>query len=378
MRLQQLDSVRAIAIAAVFVEHFAGEKINALIPVGAGSLGVGCFFALSGFLITSSLVNEFRREGASRGRIWINFYARRFLRLLPAFYLWILALCLLDVQVVKEAWLWHAAYLSNVWIALGHPMTVFWSLAVEEQFYLFWPFVIAFAPRRWLIHVIILTTIVGTIAFKAAFGNIPGFSIQTLLFANMTELGFGAIMAVLCHRGGKPYQFDWITPRMHRDFTILAAVCAVAAVAIWAAFGGHSHVRRYLNDIFCSVAFCWLILNAAIGFKGVVGAVFANGAVRFVGQISYGLYLVHNFIPGLVERYIGPMPKWQAAPLVLAITFAICIFSWFCIEKPVLKLKRFFESDRTPPGGMDPRAVAGVAAPVADPGVEPAPSSARS
>jgi peptidoglycan/LPS O-acetylase OafA/YrhL len=70
--------------------------------------------------------------------------------------------------------------------------------------------------------------------------------------------------------------------------------------------------------------------------------VFDSPVLQYVGRISYGVYLVHNWIPDVVAKYLGPMPKAEAAPIVLATTFAICILSWHFFEKPILRLKRYF------------------------------------
>jgi peptidoglycan/LPS O-acetylase OafA/YrhL len=345
MRLNQLDSVRALAIGAVMVEHFGGATLNSYIPIGMGSIGVGCFFALSGYLITSSLLVEFDRAGGPKAEVWYNFYIRRFLRLIPAFYLWLAVLYFLKIEPIPSSWAWHASYLSNVWIALGNPILDFWSLAVEEQFYIFWPFVIAFVPRAYLPHAIIGITIVGVVFFKAICASlgISPKTIQTLLFSNMMELGVGAFLALKCYRNGKPYQFDWYNWRARTFFAILSATCIAVAILSWYVVGKTGPYRYYFNDLICAIPFAWLILHASIGFKGIVGAFFENKFVRYIGQISYGIYLTHNFMPQIVEKFLGPMPKYQAAPIVLIATFVICTLSWFFIEKPILRLKKHFE-----------------------------------
>src|SRR5262245_48027521 len=137
--MPHLDGLRALAISAVLVEHFGGKALNALVPIGAGSIGVNLFFTLSGFLITGILLESFGK-GSNWQTTLLNFYARRFLRLMPIFYVTLFALVLLDIRTLSDSWPWHAAYLSNVHIAFGGEKTVFWSLAVEEQFYLVWPF----------------------------------------------------------------------------------------------------------------------------------------------------------------------------------------------------------------------------------------------
>jgi peptidoglycan/LPS O-acetylase OafA/YrhL len=345
MRLTQLDSVRAIAIALVMVEHYGGKGLNAHLPIGMGSMGVGCFFALSGFLITSSLLVDRDTYGGQSLTYYKNFYIRRMLRLMPAYYLWIAVLCLFAIEPVAESWLWHVTYLSNVWISLGNPLLDFWSLSVEEQFYLFWPLVIALTPRRHLMPVILGTTVVGSFAFKAAweFYGHSGATIKSLLVSNMTELGLGSALALFCYRNGKPYNFTWYDTKTHRVFSIISLACLATATLCWYLVGKEGPYRYYINDLVCAVPFVWLILNASIGFKGRFGTFMSNSSVQYVGKISYGLYLTHNFVPKILVKEFGPMPRWELGVASIAITFMICSLSWRFIEKPILSLKRYFE-----------------------------------
>jgi peptidoglycan/LPS O-acetylase OafA/YrhL len=345
MRLTQLDSVRAIAIALVMVEHYGGKGLNAHLPIGAGSMGVGCFFALSGFLITSSLLVDSDAYGGRTFAFYKNFYARRVLRLMPAYYIWIGILCLFAIEPVAQSWLWHVTYLSNVWISLGNPLLDFWSLSVEEQFYVFWPMVIALTPRRYLMQVIVCTTIIGSLVFKIGWevtGH-TGASIKSLLVSNMTELGLGSALALFCYRNGKPYDFSWYTQRTHRAFSILSLACLATAAICWYLVGKDGPYRYYVNDFVCAIPFIWIILNASIGFKGPFGAVMSNRGVQYVGKISYGLYLTHNFVPKILVKEFGEMPRWQLGLASIIITFTICSLSWRFIERPILSLKRYFE-----------------------------------
>ncbi|MDG2531886.1 acyltransferase family protein [Caulobacter endophyticus] len=350
MRISQLDAVRALAIGAVIVEHYGGRELNRLFPMGAGSVGVGLFFCLSGFLITSSLLTEFSDKSLDRRQVWLSFYVRRLLRLAPAYYGWILVLVLLGIEPVASSWPWHAAYLSNVWHSLGNPMLDFWSLAVEEQFYVLWPFVIAFTPRRVLPLAIIATTIVGSLAFKAAAAaaGISSDAIQTLLFSNMTELGFGGLLAVSCLRRGKAFDFSWYVGSTRRWFNVVALIALLNATVAWYLVHTKGAYRYYFNDMTCAVVFVWIIINASIGFRGVIGRIFDNPVVQYIGRISYGLYLTHNFVPDIIVKYFGEQPKIVLGPASLALSLIICALSWKFYEQPFLKLKDRFRPRRRP------------------------------
>lgn len=345
MRMKQLDTLRAFAILLVMVEHFGGKALNDHFPIGAGAMGVGLFFTLSAFLITGILLQSFD-TAESKAQAWRDFYARRLLRLVPPYYAVIAGLLLLGVTSVMQSWPWDLAYLTNVNIARGGPETVFWSLAVEEQFYLFWPFVIAFVPRRFLIGTILALAAV-TLLFRLGVW-LGGYNTRTmgrLLPGNMILLGAGCLLAVVSYRGERANCFDWYTPKLRRWFGALALSALGLAVLSWSLFPKENGLVRYFtNDLLCGTFYAWLVLQGAIGVRGRLAPVFDSGVLQYIGRISYGLYLVHNWMPDIVTKLFGPMPKYQAAPLVLAGTFGVCALSWQFFEKPVMGLKRYFSS----------------------------------
>lgn len=341
MRMRQLDALRAIAVALVMVEHFGGALVNTYFPISAGSLGVGCFFALSGFLITGILLESFDRHAMNKAEAWRTFYIRRAARLIPAYFLVLLVLVVLAIEPIASSWPWHAAYLTNVWIALGNPSNVFWSLAVEEQFYLVWPFVIAFAPRRYL-PAAAIGLIVFTLILKALIVllGLPRANLNSLLPLNCELLALGCLLAIASYRGGRANQFAWYAGRTAQIFTLAAWTGLGLAVASWAILGEGSLVRYFTNSLLCGVFFVWLIVNAAIGFKGPVGRLLDHPWLQWMGTISYGLYLLHNWMPDILERLIGPQPKVVLGPLSLLATFALCAFSWRYLEQPILAWAR--------------------------------------
>lgn len=348
MRMKQLDTLRALAIGLVMTEHYGGRAINDHIPIGAGSVGVGLFFTLSGFLITGILLQSFEAGVESKGRAWLDFYARRLLRLVPPYYAVIAALVLLGIAPIATSWPWDMAYLSNVNIAHGGAETVFWSLSVEEQFYLFWPFVIAFAPRRWLVPAI-FAMIGFSLLFKlgVVLGGYNTRTVNRLLFGNLTLLGAGCLLAVVSFRAARANCFTWYEGTVRRRFTFAAWTCLTLAVLSWSLFPKEGGMVRYFtNDLLCGTFYAWLVLQAAIGVRGRLAPLFDNGVLQYIGRISYGLYLLHNFMPDIVTKLFGPMPKYQAAPIVVGLTFATCILSWHFFEKPILGLKRYFWNSR--------------------------------
>ena len=146
--LRQLDSVRTIAVAMVIATHWIPKATTFWFN---GGMGVKVFFVLSGFLITGILLDargQADQSGVGRTAVLKNFYARRFLRIFPLFYATLALTFLLGVPTVRQFIWWLMFYLGNVLLALHGQwlsgIAHFWSLAVEEQFYLVWPVLILF------------------------------------------------------------------------------------------------------------------------------------------------------------------------------------------------------------------------------------------
>jgi peptidoglycan/LPS O-acetylase OafA/YrhL len=164
------------------------------------------FAALLGperILITGILLEV--REQQNRPAALGNFYARRFLRIFPAFYLTLLLAWWADVPPLRETLRWHAAYLSNVQIVLTESwpgaISQFWSLAVEEQFYLLWPGLIVFVPRRWLLSAVVASVLAAPLFrwWLATLGYRENL-LAVLTPGSMDSLGMGALLAVMVAR----------------------------------------------------------------------------------------------------------------------------------------------------------------------------------
>lgn len=197
----QLDGLRTLAVGGVIGHHLWPESWwghGWLTRWGA--LGVPLFFVLSGFLITTLLLNA--RDGSAssanaRIGVWWRFGIRRVLRLFPAYYVVILIGLVLGVRAIVELWPWHVTYLTNFWIArhgqwIG-PASHFWSLAVEEQFYLVWPVIVLFCPLNKMGCVIGSTLVIGPL-FRFWWEG-P----DVLLLSRVDQLGGGALLAWLAH-----------------------------------------------------------------------------------------------------------------------------------------------------------------------------------
>lgn len=338
--MPQLDGLRALAVAAVLVQHTTPDAWHGGLP-GAG--GVWLFFVLSGFLITGILMKE-RSEAAAAGypmaRVWRSFWARRALRIFPLYYAVLLFAAALGIGRTRADWPWFASYAANIrlgmpghfWVELAH----FWSLCVEEQFYLAWPVACLWLPRRWLLPLawagVAIAPASRLLLFRAGYYHLANYAPTSCL----DGLGIGAALAL----SGR-------APRAHAAIAGAALVAACVALRAAALAGS---VRLALSRLGWSLLSWWLVGRAAGGFAGPFGRLLECRPVRYVGRISYGVYVLHAAVPWVSawSRYrlgtsLGYPAEAGAGQLayVSAMTLLIAGLSWRYFEEPILRLKRF-------------------------------------
>jgi peptidoglycan/LPS O-acetylase OafA/YrhL len=207
--MPQLDGLRAFAVGAVLIHHFF--QPGRIGGVDLALLGVWLFFVLSGFLITGILLrsrDQVDYSGYPSGFVLRQFYIRRFLRIFPLYYSVLFLAATIDLGDVRDTIFWHLAYMSNYLFATHQywgPVTAhFWSLSVEEQFYILWPALILFAPHRLLLKLVISATAIGPIFRVAAhFLDFNWIARLTVLPASLDALGLGALLAYCSHHAGQ-------------------------------------------------------------------------------------------------------------------------------------------------------------------------------
>lgn len=348
--MRQLDGLRTLAVGAVAWSHWMGSYQFGL---EWGLMGVNLFFVLSGFLITGILLDSRVGASGSSGR-WFairQFYSRRFLRIFPLFYLTLALLALFNVRPVRQTFAWHFCYLSNVYLfqrGSWQPGTDhFWSLAVEEQFYLVWPYLMLFLPVRWL-----RPAVLGLIGLAPAYRVVMRLVYPqnplafVLTIGCLDALGIGALLAYAQRHNGNP---RW-------EAGALARWLLWIGLPAWAALEGLRHLDLapapllQLRQTFVDMIFGWVILSAARGFKGLVGGFLQLPPMVYLGKISYGLYVFHNLaVYGLVFaiRYLHAPDVLLSVPWLqrlglLVLTITAAAISWHLYEKPLNDLKRFF------------------------------------
>lgn len=341
----QIDGLRCIAITGVLLQHFLPKELELIksIPLGAG---VHLFFVISGYLITKILLTNRDRLSSSHGkrRILFAFFYKRILRIFPIYYILLIFLLLIGFQNVYDVWGWVATYSSNIYQALKMPyigsFNHMWSLAVEEQFYLFWPFLILLIPRNHT-EKVIFSLIIASLFFKiiywCSYG--PGPAITTLVISCGDTLGFGALVAYL-----QLYKPKVLVGINKVPFIVFISFLPFAFLVVFPL--GPKFISQALsNFIFSLFAFTIVCKAAEQSFKYPVKFILESKLVIYIGKISYGIYLYHLFMPDLYNQFRHWFPNqfqedsWYKIPFLFASSAVIAIFSWNLIEKPVLKLK---------------------------------------
>lgn len=392
-----LDGLRGLAILLVLFCHYAfilpvRSRLGASLEILSfqGWIGVTLFFVLSGFLITGILY-----DAKGQRHYFRNFYARRTLRIFPLYY-GVLAVELLILLVVKlgfpHAWLhlhnpqklwaampWLWTYTTNIGLAFFHIHTVleghFWSLAVEEQFYLVWPLLVFFLPWRALVRsCLALVAMAFAVRFILA-GIGDSFAAYSFTPCQFDALGLGALIALAMRN---PLSHGWLRKYSLRTW-VSAGLVAAVAIGIAVAFrinptllGTHS-VRlavgathaprmRFRSDPWlCAalyapldIAFAALLATIITGSSAGLQRLFSWRPLRALGGYSYGLYVFHFIVFMMLGNLLIHFPRIRNATtndmlpaigllltnLVISLTLAVASFHLY--EKRFLKLKKNF------------------------------------
>ena len=336
-QIPALDGVRMIAVFLVIFYHFG----FAAVP---GARGVMMFFVLSGFLITWLLLKEHEKTGTISLK---GFYRRRTLRIFPAFYafwLGIVALRLATSTAVPWGQAWSSFfYVSNYYSALNHhPENIFshtWSLAVEEQFYLLWP-VLFLACRqnlRLMTSLLIGIMVCGTIhrTLLAYVFGVDQSYVYSAFDTRIDQLLTGCLLAVVLKRRALP-RF-WQAACGHQVaplVTILAFIVLMVA--------GRAFVPRYRDVLGFTLEplLIAVFLAQVVALSKTRAWSWLNIApVRFLGRISYSLYLYQQLTLYPVKRVLQDYPTAVQLLVALAVTIIVASLSYYVIERPFLQWK---------------------------------------
>jgi peptidoglycan/LPS O-acetylase OafA/YrhL len=343
-----LDGLRGVAILAVMAFH--GGLIR------GGFLGVDLFFVLSGFLITTLLLEERDRTGAIHlGR----FYVRRALRLLPALFALVIACSIVvvltggpeEAGIFGSAALWVIFYLANWASFFGYPLHVLrhaWSLAIEEQFYLLWPGLLVLLARVTASRARLLGVVVAGVAASVLLRLWQWVAPDAVaqLYARLDWRGDALLVGCAL---GVLTTGNWLPASRTTRAWLLGGSLAAAAV-LAAAFLGASWDALYMRGggaTLVALSAAALIVQVLVAPAGWIARLLAFRPLVRTGRISYGLYLWHFPIffalSGLAYQSIHPaLPRVLLAAVV---TFLVAEASFRLLERPLLSLKDRFRDD---------------------------------
>jgi peptidoglycan/LPS O-acetylase OafA/YrhL len=315
------------------------------------------FFVLSGFLITAILFKgreESDKLNISKLSLIKNFYVRRALRISPIYYLTILILYFFESFIgidIKTDFVFLITYTTNFyifftksWHSIGH----LWSLAVEEQFYFIWPFIIVFINKKYYLHVIVSFIFIGIIS-KYIFNN-PGFG-HIITPTCFDAFGIGALLA---------WQVFYKLEKFKQFFIKLSFVTIISFLLFIVCLISRTWVVpcRTLVSIITMWVIAYIVINAPekrLRLKFILD----NKFLIFIGKISYGIYLYHNLLPEaldskFIDKYLNIyLPTTIKTNYISSVLFIenlilIILLSWVSyifIEKKFLNLKKYFEYD---------------------------------
>lgn len=347
-----LDGVRGLAILLVLLYHcFPDYKITEI-----GWIGVDLFFVLSGFLITGILLKT-----RSKPNYFKNFLIRRALRIFPLYFFFLLLVFIIlpvltpgilrDFGYYQQNQLWFWLYLQNWLYSLeGFPKNFslhhLWSLAVEEQFYLFWPVIVYFTPSKRLILITLLLIICANIFRFTGEGLGLVFPYQYVnTISRMDSLLWGSMTAILLIR------HPLLLKKLSVPILILTSFSFVIYIFYKKSFTFWSFELIYslIALIFASlISITFFSYQLSYFFKRA----FEIKLLIWLGKYSYGIYIYHYpvylaflsfLLPWLIYIFgTGIFANTLNGLISILITFLIARFSYISLEKPFLKLKSRF------------------------------------
>lgn len=345
-RFSALDGLRAFSVIAVVWCHVAGP--HSLNFLNQGNKGVDLFFAISGFLVTNLLLRERRREGAISLR---NFFIRRTLRIFPLYYAVLSLYCVLVFATFhgtpKAAEFWanfpaFMTYTSNWFVSVengaDHGVTFYfaWSLATEEQFYLFWPPLLAVilwaTGRLWIAACaaasLLLLQVLGT-AYVATGGMLA-----TVLASLAPAILFGVAFSLLLN--SREFFFRLYPVLGH----VMTAPAAIVLLLACLEFNAPLLLTRFIIAV--------LVVSLCVREDTPLHRVLTWRPLALVGSISYGIYLMHMLAANGARKVLGHAEGIDVFLLSMAIVTAMAYLSFRYFESPLLRLKDRFRTAASP------------------------------
>ncbi len=343
--IPRLDAFRAIAALLVIWEHFFAPLAPAGMAFYPGGLGVYFFFVLSGFLITESLE---RRTGSMRARL-AGFYARRARRIFPVYYLMLAIGIALAIPGFRQSLPWSAVYLNNIQMLqtgqfqeyAGH----FWTLAVEEQFYLLWPLLVVGLGRSATLVAAAGAVLVGVTYRFWGFDPAlyPVYLVSPL--ANFDLLAMGGLLSFWLRKAGSGQVEARLRCLLPLSASAAMAFCFLSGVPM----GPLRAVGVAILPTVAALFLAWMLARAV--HARTAPPVWGERPLIGLGRISYGLYVYHLPLLYFVVQWEGGTPSVMARLAGLVATVMAAALSWHVLEAPILRRGR--AASRIWPAGQD-------------------------
>nr|UXE44923.1 O-acetyltransferase OatA [uncultured bacterium] len=325
-RIPQLDGLRALAFLAVFANH------SVYLPMAW--VGVDLFFALSGFLITTILVDANEK---AIGRYFSDFYGRRVRRILPAYFIVLAGVAAFVPGVNWRAIWWHyfvfGQNVSSAYQLGTGVLNAYWSLAVEEQYYFVWPILCFVLTRRQLAYACSFFLVAAPLLRWIFTPSVPYYTVIFCLTPfRIDQLAAGSLVALVW--ASKRDAIDHLRP-------FVVGVAGLSAAVFFGLALRFSWWRATANSVAfnvvgysLSVVMCTsLLLVALTSATTFIGRLLANKWLMRVGTVSYMAYLLHE----PVLHFTLGFGRLLGSTLGLGITLALAALSWRFIEAPLLQ-----------------------------------------
>ncbi|MBC3928578.1 acyltransferase [Undibacterium sp. CY21W] len=340
-RLLALDGLRAVSILLVLVSH---AWLGHIVP---GGLGVTIFFFISGFIITRLMISEWDKTGTISIK---KFYIRRFFRLMPALIVFVV-LSLITMQLAYVNWTWTELssvffYFANYFgIFVGFsgevlppPLSITWSLAVEEHFYMIFPvffLAVIAVPKRF--YRIAICLLIGVLLWRiylvygVGLDNLPHYRIYKATDTRADSIVYGTCFAFLLART------EWVLKFFSQKKVILTGAALMLFSLLFRDENFRESFRYSIQGIALMCLFPVLVLNTTIASRILSTPVFV-----YIGRVSYSLYLYHWLVFGIITMWLPDLSFAVKFPLMIVLSFILADLSCRWVETPFLRLGRQF------------------------------------
>jgi peptidoglycan/LPS O-acetylase OafA/YrhL len=357
---KNLDGLRAIGILIVLAKHFLGDFIN----LQFCWIAIDLLFALSGLLITGILI-----ETKEDSRYFKKFYMRRILRIFPIYYLLILGFTFFiffitkhpgDFSYYKQHLVFFYTYTQNwCYIFYGIPseghLNHTWSLAIDEQIYIFWPLLIWLCRSQKQLIILCAGLLLFSCCFRVGYNlyltnrtSIHPFPYFHHTLCRMDSFGAGALLYCLLK-----FKAHWLTKNKMLILSLITFILFLVFIFLDRSADFTGYFMRNFGITLIGVHFTSWLYFGIIKSSNWLNSMWGNKRLIYIGKISYSLYVYHWFLLILLLPKInqwltelGFHSLFTAFMICLLVTFAISILSYEFLEKPIVKIKRKFSYSR--------------------------------